>query len=381
MAQTYPKHFPVVLSIGIMAWNEEQSIRTTLDSLFRQSIFQKLAARHEQCEVVIVANGCTDRTVPVVRDYLENMARTHEWAAGFTARVVDVPEPGKCNAWNRFVHEFSSLEARYLCLMDADIVFHHRDSIHGLVAALERNPSAAASSGRQVKDILFKERKTLRDRISLATSNLSAAVQNGMLCGQLYCLRARVARNIYLPRGLGAVEDGFIKAAVCTSGFTRDSDPARVVLAPEAAHIFEAYVTPADVLKNQKRQMIGQATVYVLVEHLKRLPFEQRCTLADALRQMEQRDPDWLKKEVSRHLAAHPRFWQLFPGALTFRWQRLGKMPGLKKLTHLPATVAGSVVTAIACYRAHATLQSGVTQYWPKAARQTILSVPQLGAK
>ncbi len=375
------KHFPIALSIGIMAWNEEKSIATTLDSLFRQSVFQKLCARHEQCEIVIVANGCTDRTVPVVRDYLEKMSRSHEWRDGFTARVVDVPEPGKCNAWNRFVHEFSSLEARYLCLMDADIVFHHLDSIYSLMTTLERKPGASASSGRQVKDILFKERKTLRERISLATSNLSAAGQNGMLCGQLYCLRANVARNIFLPRGLGAVEDGFIKAAVCTDNFTRASDPSRVVPAPDAAHIFEAYVSPAVVLKNQKRQMIGQATVYVLVEHLKRLTFEQRCLLADTLRQMEARDPDWLKKEVGRHLATHPRFWQLFPGVLTFRFQRLAKMPGWRKLTHLPATMAGFGVTLLACYRAHQVLRGGLTEYWPKATRQTILSVPQVGTK
>src|SRR5262249_48717524 len=163
-----------------------------------------------------------------------------------------------CNAWNRFVHEFPSLEARYLCLMDADIVFHHRDSVHALMAALERRPRATASSGRRVKGILFNANKTLQGRVTLTPPNLSAAGGTAMLCGQLYCLRASAARNIYLPRGLGAVEDGFIKAAICTDGFTRDSEPARVVTAPEAAHIFEAYVSPADVLKNQKRQMIGQ---------------------------------------------------------------------------------------------------------------------------
>jgi hypothetical protein len=371
------KH-PICLSIGIMAWNEENSIRTTLDSLFRQSVFQRLCARGQVCEIVVVANGCTDRTVPVVRDYLDAMSRQHEWAEAFVARVVDVPEPGKCNAWNRFVHEFSSLEARYLCLMDSDIVFHHRDSIYNLMATLERTPRAVASSGRQCKDILFKERKTLRDRLSLATSAMSGAGQQGLICGQLYCLRAETARNIFLPRGLGAVEDGFIKAAVCTDFFRHTSDPGRVVTAPDAAHIFEAYVSPGAVLNNQKRQMIGQATVYVLVEHLKRLTFEQRSRLADTLRQLEQRDPDWLRKAVGRHLADHPHFWQLFPGAVTHRLRRWWAVRGLRKLTHVPATLAGLVVSTIACYRAHRVLRDGVTQYWPKATRQTILTVPQM---
>ena len=363
-----------------MAWNEEDSIRTTLESLFRQSVFQKLCLRHEQCEVVVVANGCTDNTVAVTREFLDRMAREHEWTDGFTARVVDVPEPGKCNAWNRFVHEFSSLQAQYLCCMDADIVFHHRDTIYNLMAALEGKPGLGAASGRQVKDILFKERKTLRDRISLATSSMSST-SPGMICGQLYCLRAAIARNIYLPRGLGAVEDGFIKAAVCTDFFTREDDPWRVALAPNAAHIFEAYVDFGDVLNNQKRQMIGQATVHVLVNYLRSLPLEDRRALAETLRRHDREDPDWLKKLVHAHVRSHRRFWQLFPGALTFRFRRLWKMEGWRKVTHLPATLAGFGVTCIAAFRAHRVMRAGVMQYWPKAARQTILTVPQVGAK
>lgn len=363
-----------------MAWNEEDSIRTTLESLFRQSVFQRLCTRNEQCEVVVVANGCTDNTVGVTREFLEAIAREHEWAEGFTARVVDVPEPGKCNAWNRFVHEFSSLEAQFICCMDADIVFHHRDTIYNLMSALEGKPNLGASSGRQVKDILFKERKTLRDRISLATSGMSAT-SPGMICGQLYCVRASIARNIYLPRGLGAVEDGFIKAAVCSDFFLREEDPWRVVTAPNAAHIFEAYVTLRDVLNNQKRQMIGQTTVHVLVTYLRGLPPEDRRTLAETLRRHDQQDPDWLKKLVNAHIQAHPHFWRLFPGALWFRFRRLWKMEGWQKLTHLPATIAGFGVTLVAAWRAHRVLRAGVTQYWPKATRQTILTVPHVGAK
>ncbi len=362
-----------------MAWNEEDSIRTTLESLLRQSVFMRLCARREACEIVVVANGCTDRTGAVAREFLENAARTHAWADGFSARVIDVPEPGKCNAWNRFVHEFSSLQAKFLCLMDADIVFHHRDTIFNLVRALERKPQASAASGRACKDILFKPRKTLRDRISLATSNLSGGP--GMICGQLYCLRARVARNIHLPRGLGAVEDGFIKTAVCTDFFTRESMPGRVAAVKDAAHIFEAYVSPRQVLNNQKRQMIGQATVHVLVEHLKTLPLAERRALADTLRRHEARDPDWLRKLVAAHLLRTRHFWRLFPGALTHRFRRLWQMPGTRKLTHLPATLAGFGVSCVACWRAHRVLRGGVTHYWPKAERQTILSVPQLGTK
>lgn len=375
MAKTSKKH-PVVLSIGIMAWNEEDSIRTTLESLFRQSVFERLMARHEQCEIIVVANACTDRTVSVTRELFERMEREHTWADGFTARVIDIPEPGKANAWNRFVHEFSAVEARFICSMDADIVFHHRDTIYNLMATLERKLHVPASTGRQCKDLIFKEPKTLRERISLATSTMSGG-EEGKICGQLYCLRANVARNLFLPRDLGATEDGFIKEMVCTDFLTRPSDPARVALAPDAAHIFEAYVTPRDVLNNQKRQMIGQTAVHVLVEYLKTLSWHDRVNLAETLRRHESADPEWLKKLIAAHLRRRRFFWQLFPGILTFRFKRLWKLRGLRKLTHLPAACAGFVITLVACARASRTLRRGMTHYWPKANRQAVLSVPQ----
>src|SRR5690348_11417360 len=109
MAITVRKN-PVCLSLGVLACNEKDSIRRTLESLFRQNIFEKLWHRHEQCEVVVVANGCSDQTAAIAQDALDHLVRTHEWAEAISVRVVEIPEPGKCNAWNRFVHEFSSLE-------------------------------------------------------------------------------------------------------------------------------------------------------------------------------------------------------------------------------------------------------------------------------
>ncbi|MDO8539912.1 MAG: glycosyltransferase [Opitutaceae bacterium] len=370
------KKNPIVLSIGMMAWNEEESIGTTLESLFRQSAFEKLCARHEQCEILVLANGCTDRTVAVARELFDRMEREHPWAEGFTARVIDIPEPGRNNAWNRFVHEFSAVEARFIALMDADIVFHHRDTIYSLIATLERRPHVCATSGRQCKDLMFKERKTFWERMSLATSEMTGTIQ-GQISGQLYCMRAKVARNLLLPRDLGANDDGFFKAAICTDFFSRPLDPSRIIMAPDAAHIYEAYISPRDILNNQKRQMIGQTSVHVLLQYLKTLSFDDRANLAETLRRHESQDPDWLKRMISDHVRARPFFWQLFPGILTFRFKRLLRMSGFRKVTHAPAAMAGFIVTMVACARAHRALRAGTTQFWPKPTRQTILSVPQ----
>ena len=124
---------PVTLSIGIMTWNEEVSIGPMLESLFRQSIFGRLEARNEGYQIVCLANGCTDRTVEVARAAMAKIGMEYLDRRGQSSWVEEIPEPGRNNAWNRFVHEFSAPEARYLCLMDADIVFDQANTLELVV--------------------------------------------------------------------------------------------------------------------------------------------------------------------------------------------------------------------------------------------------------
>ena len=370
---------PTALSIGILAWNEEDTIATALETLFHQSVFTTLANRGQRSEVVVVANGCTDRTVEVARATFERIAACHPAAAAVNGRVVDVREPGKCNAWNRFVHEFSAREAPYLCFMDADIVFQNADAILLLLHALDRDAHARAASGRPCKDIQFKARKTWRDRVSLATSNM-AATGTGQICGQFYCLRADVARGIYLPRDLNG-EDGFIKAAICTDGFTRASDPSRIATVPEAVHVFEAYMTPRQILNNQTRQMVLQTHVHVLVEFARKLSTAERGRWAELFRRLDHEEPDWLERQLAEHLRRERHFWRLFPNLLSFRFRRLAQLPWRKKITHFPAACIGFSVTLITSARAHRAFRSGLVRYWPKAARSgSIPPSPASGA-
>ncbi len=363
-----------------MAWNEEDSIRTTLESLFRQSIFEKLGARRRRCEIFCIANGCTDRTVEVAREVFARMSDEHLHAESFSARVVEIEEPGRSNAWNRFVHDFSAQEAKFICLMDADIIFHERDTLLSLVETLEVDEHAWVSTGRHYKDIFFKKNKTVRDRLSLATSAMTGTIAGGF-SGQLYCMRSSVVRNIRLPRDLVANDDGFMKAVICTDFLTDEVDTTRIASAPEAAIVYEAYLSLRDVLNNQKRQMIGQTTVHVLLKHLNSLPLDARERLADTIKTAEHQDPAWFRKLTERHIRETRFFWQLFPGILTFRFKRLGQLRGFKKITHAPAAVIGFFVTLIACWRAFRYLRSDTSPYWPKPTRQTLLNTPGFEAK
>jgi hypothetical protein len=236
------------------------------------------------------------------------------------------------------------------------------------------------ASDTPVKNLADPKRPTLREKLSQATSDMTGTIV-GRLNGMLYCLRTDIARNLYLPRDVLANDDGFFKAAICSDFFRAPVDPSKVVSVREATHLYEPYLSLHDVLNNQKRQMIGQATVYVIVEYLYTLPEADRANLAATLQRLEARDPDWLKKLINVHLAHTRYFWRLIPGILSFRWQRLARLRGVQRLTHFPAAAVGFAVTLIACWQASRFLRRGVSNYWPKTVRQPIPATPLIGVK
>jgi glycosyltransferase involved in cell wall biosynthesis len=360
------------IAIGIIAWNEEAAIAAMLESLFAQTLFAELSAQNMRCEILCVVNGSTDRTAAVARQIFEKHEREHPCKHTFAARVVEVEKRGKINAWNLFVHELSSREAQFLILADADIILNEPQTLWNMYRELENNSTALVSTDSPIKDIALKPRRTLMERVSLAASRMtqSAAAQ---LTGQLYCIKANVARNIYLPADLAACEDGFIKALACTYFLTHEVRPKHIVVAPKASHIFEAYVSLRDILNNQKRQMIGQTIVHLLVDReLKQLPLEQKLNLAETLREREAADPNWLKLLIAEHMRRTRHSWQLFPNLLSSRFKRLKGLRGTQRITHLPVALAGLAVSLLASYRAHRALRAGYVNYWPDTQSQKL---------
>ena len=361
----WPVNSANMISIGIIAWNEEAAIPAMLESLFAQSLFAELAGQRIRCELICIVNGSTDRTAQFAREIFERQERQHPCKHAFTARVVEVQKRGKINAWNMFVHELSSPEAQFLFLADADIVLNEPRTLWSMYRKLEQSSIALISTDTPIKDIALKPRPGLMERVSLAASRMtqSAAAQ---LTGQLYCIKASIARNIYLPADLAACEDGFIKALACTYFLTHEVRPKHIVVAENASHVFEAYVSLRDILNNQKRQMIGQTIVHLLVDReLRRLPMEQKLNLAETLRAREAADPNWLKLLIAEHMRHTRHAWQLYPNLLSSRFQRLKGLRGLKRITHLPVALAGLAVSLLAAHRAYRALRAGYVNYWP----------------
>jgi hypothetical protein len=357
----------VHVSIGIIAWNEERNIGRTLESLFQQSLFQRLSSRNLRCEILCLANGCTDRTREIATRIFEAQSQAHSFRRAFVCRVLDIRERGKNNTWNQFVHSHSAPEAQLLILMDADILIDGPNTLANMAATLEEQVSACVATDRPCKKIVSKRKRSFMERLSLMASQMTQAGE-AQLCGQLYCIRSEVARRIYLPKDLAACEDGFIKAIVCTDFLTTQLVPGRILLACEASHTFEAYTSIRAILKNQKRQMIGQAIVHILVDdYLKTLSLSERLDLARTLQEKDKTDPFWLKRLIGEHLRRTRFFWRLIPGIAGLRFKRLARLRGVRRVACVPAALAGFLVSMVSCFRARTFLMEGQTQYWPHA--------------
>ena len=302
---------PARVAIGIVARNEEARLGATVQSLFEQSLFSELARRGWRCEIFLMANGCTDRTAEVARVIFDTQQKYHPEHNEFDARVVELAERGKINAWNEFVHSYSSHDAEFLYLMDSDILINRRETLWNMLRALEVDDQANITVDRPRKHILFNQRKSLWDRCSLAASRLTSSA-DAQLCGQLYCIRAEIARRIYLPKDLSACEDGFIKSIVCTDFLTHPTEPQRIRIADGAEHIFESYSSLAAIVKNQKRQIMGQTILHILLDGYSRTC---RCPgkghMADTLKEKDRTDPMWLKRLIVQHLQKTRFWWRL----------------------------------------------------------------------
>ena len=324
-----------------------------LESLFRQTVFDRMAARRQRCEVLVLAAACADRTAAVAREVFERMAREHPLAGAWSAQVIELEEAGRDRTWNRFVHEFSAVEATYLVTLHPAILLHHRDALFSLVSVLERRRHVNAASGRRCADVLFKERKTFRERLALASVR-SDSGSFGQVNGELMCLRASVARRIHVPGGLDAGFDDFVTQVVGTDFFSTRFDPTRLASPPCAAHICAAQIGAREILESRKRRMIGQTAAHVLSGYLRSRSWSERHHLLDTLRSHEAMDPQWLDKLIANHVRRRSVFSRLCPGILRIRSSPL---PLWRKIRQIPEACGGYLLNVIAYLRASRSLR------------------------
>ena len=354
-----------ILSLAIFARNEEGRIGSTLDSLFRQSLLEPQMSGEVRIELWLLANGCHDGTAEEARARLDRFRRNPLLGSHWHASVCEWPTAGKIAAWNRFTHELSHPGSAVIGYMDADIEIGSPNTLWNLCRVFQDNPEAAAAVDEARQDFRSRFPKPLLKRVLSGTARLSR-VEPPQICGQLYLLRGNTARQIRFPRDLPACEDVFLDAYLRGDFGDPTGKAAPIVRAAEAYHSYQAYTRVPDILRNQKRQIIGQTVIHVLKAELSRRATIGR-PLAEEIAQRDATDPDWLKKSTHEHLSRSKKLRELFPRVLLFRIHRWQRLPSLEKLIYLPATVLGWVGTLFAAWSARRHLAMRKIHYWPDA--------------
>lgn len=349
----------------------------TLQSLFRQTAFERLSGRGECCEIVLVVPGRAVRTAEVGRAIFREMEREHEWSDAFTARVIEIEESNRNCAWNRFVHEFSSLEARVLVTMAPNILLHHRDAIINLVTTLENARQVEAASSTRCAEVGFRDKRTFWERLALIATASWTGRDAWDFDEALWAGRTEIVRRLYLPSGLDAGTGRFLARALTTDVLQRKPNAARIAFPRRALHIVLDAVGPHSLLEQREREMLGRVAAYVLIDYLASRSARERGVLPETIRSHDAADPRWLATLVTAHVQR-----RRFLGYLRFGYWRMcvGRWR-LNRLAQLPECCVGVVLTFIAGVRAHRLLRAAGQMRNTTAADETQVSFPHLGAR
>jgi len=122
------------LSIVICAYNEQKSIGPLLENLNRQRLPPEIVDR----EIIVVASGCTDKTVDAVKKHMTGDAKI--------SLIEEETRLGKASALNR---AFKISSGDYIALIPAD-VYPTDDALFNLLTPF-RDRHVSAVSGRPVQ--------------------------------------------------------------------------------------------------------------------------------------------------------------------------------------------------------------------------------------
>lgn len=354
----------MLITIGVLAYNEAEKIQATLESLFSQSVFTEPSdpSRPVRWHVVVVPNGCTDATAQVAADALQAAtARLANVNVSFLVESLD--RPGKSNAWNELIHRIAPKDTDVFVMMDADIEYGQKDTIANCIDRLLNDPSARVVVDQPLKHLSRKQNLSLMERLSLQASNANDTDPPGV-SGQFYCARAEVLRQIWMPLDL-SVEDGFLAAMVISDFFRGAPNPNLIVRAPNATHYFEGLSNIRALINHEVRLVIGTLlNCYLCWDTLLFTTPANGKGAGQTIRDLNAGKPNWYLKMMANQIAARGRW--VIPRDMVFRrfinWWRL---PWSRRITRTPLSIAAFAFDLIVFYIANRKMVSGrAVGYW-----------------
>ena len=122
----------IFLSIGVMAYNEENNIGVLLDEFIKQAESIELLFN-----ITVVASGCTDRTQNIVRNYANRDNRIN--------LLIEEQRGGKAAAINHFLDQ---AKGDLVIISSADVI-PSNDALKRLINAFS-DPSIGMTGGRSI---------------------------------------------------------------------------------------------------------------------------------------------------------------------------------------------------------------------------------------
>ncbi len=217
-------------SVGVMAYNEEMNIRRTLRAVLEQE-----SRRTSVAEVIVVASGCTDNTVAIVREIMQSDARVQ--------LIVQEKREGKASAINLFLQRASS---PVLALVGADII-PEKDALERLCACFADETIGMVGA----RPVPVNDQDTFTGHAAHLLWRLhDTLARRSPKLGEVVAFRNVVSA---IPTDT-AVDELSLQAAIDRSGL-------RMVYVPEAVVYNKGPMTVRDFLKQRRRIYAGHLLI------------------------------------------------------------------------------------------------------------------------
>lgn len=236
---------PPVLAIGILAHDEEGSIARMLQNVIRQTAWRAAPAARRQ--IVVYANGCSDRTAEVVREIARGVPEIE---------VVETAEKGKSQGWNALQRHLRP-DAEWWLFADADVILHWR-AIESLFAAAAEHPEAVVLSSTLVSSARFVPVRYRGFLESARVESERLKDPRRMVSARFYAIRRETAESITLPPGL-LNEDLYLSRLIGSDRIWRSPDARVFAREPSRIREIVRYQVRTRIGSFQARQIQGPA--------------------------------------------------------------------------------------------------------------------------
>lgn len=222
----FESHQKIKCSIGITAHNEEANIAQILQAMLSQRLHAV-----EISEIIVVASGCTDRTIDIIQEFEAQEPRVKLF--------VQEKREGKTSAINVFL----SHAREDICVLESGDTVPHEDAIENMVRMFA-DPAVGMTGAHKVP-------VNTPEHIVGLLSHLRLKMEH-QLCLEIPRLGELIAfRKVFdrIPPDV-AMDEAFVEALVIRRGL-------QVRYAPDAVVFNMGPETVSDFIKQRRRNHAG----------------------------------------------------------------------------------------------------------------------------